>query len=236
MLNKSTCGDCKYCNPVYDFINQRVPMMCTRRDENVEIKSTDAPCDRFEREIAQTANINEPRVTLLKCPSEYDWLLVKDCALVTVGKEMQSKPTLEWMQKILEARHSPIRELRFVFRLENIPTWVSVHLVRHHVGCQAYVKSQRNDRQNSYDRNGARQDAPVDMIWSMNADALMTIAAKRLCMKAAPETREIVQMMCDKVIEACPEFDGLFRPACEWSGGVCHEMQPCGARGNERDA
>lgn len=158
-------------------------------------------------------------------------MLVKQCTLVTIGKEAKTPPTDEWKQKMLEARHSPIRELRFVFLLTNIPYWVSVHLVRHHVGCQPYVRSQRNDRQSEYDRTKAPQDAPVDMMWSMNADALMNIANKRLCYKASPETRSIVMRMCSLVTSSNPEFEPFLVPMCDYHGHVCHEFESCGACG-----
>lgn len=158
-------------------------------------------------------------------------MLVKQCTLVTIGKEAKTPPTDEWKQKMLEARHSPIRELRFVFLLTDVPYWVSVHLVRHHVGCQPYVRSQRNDRQSEYNREKARQDAPVNVMWSMNAEALMTIANKRLCAKASPETRAIVHAMCVLVKQSNPEFRPFLMPMCTYHGGVCHEFESCGRRG-----
>jgi hypothetical protein len=133
---------------------------------------------------------------------------------------------MEWRRKILEARHSPIRYLRFSFLSTDMPYWLSVHLARH-IHAQPYVKSQRNDRQDAYDRNSAPQDAPVSMIWDMNAEELMTIANKRLCTKAAPETRAVVLKMCKAVLAKCPEFKGLLVPMCGYHGGQCHEMEPC---------
>ena len=135
----------------------------------------------------------------------------------------------EWKKKILRARHSPIRELRFAFELK-IPYWVSVHLCRH-VHAQPYVRSQRNDRQDEYDRNAARQDEPVTMIWTMNAEELMTIANKRLCKQASKETREVMEMIKWIVEHKCPEFKDLLVPACQYNG-KCHEMFPCGGVNN----
>lgn len=165
-------------------------------------------------------------VRLLEWPDESDWLGVKQRALVTTGKETATPPSLAWKRQILEARHSPIRWLRFSFFIE-CPYFVSVHLCRH-VHAQPYVQSQRNDRQDRYDRNGAPQSAPVHMIWDLNAEELMAVANKRLCAKAAAETRAVVAEMCRLTVKQCPEFDGLLVPACEYSGGVCHEMWPCG--------
>ena len=100
----------------------------------------------------------------LKYPIEEDWLLCKDCTLVTVGKESMKPPTEEWKRKLLRANHSPIRTLNFCFKLINIPSWVSVHLVRH-IHAIPFVKTQRNDRQTDFDRGKAPQDTPVTMNW-----------------------------------------------------------------------
>ena len=166
-------------------------------------------------------------IKLLKHPSEEDWLFVKKCAFATIGKDTESPPSTAWRKAMLNARHSPIRELNFAFELTDVPYWVAMHLVRHHVGCQPYVQTQRNDRQSKYDRNSAPQSAPVNMIWTMNAEALMTIANKRLCRCTAEETREVVEEMCDLVRWHCPEFKDELVPACVYAG-ICHEMNCCG--------
>lgn len=169
------------------------------------------------------------KITLLEYPSEKDWYEVKRRALVTVGKSNFEPPNMGWKERILAARHSPIRRLRFSFLIEEIPSWVSVHLCRH-VHAQPYVKSQRNDRQGDYDRNAARQDAPVNMIWDMNAETLMEIANKRLCFQASTETREVIAEICRQVIEKCPEFQQRLVPMCDYHNGKCYEMYPCGLR------
>lgn len=168
------------------------------------------------------------KVELVGIPTQDDLMWCKECTLGTMGKEVKTPPDTAFLHRILRARHSPIRELWYRFRLTDVPTWVSVHLVRHHMEFHPYVRSQRNDRQNEYDRNAARQDAPVDMRISMNAEMLMTLANKRLCAKASPETRAVVAEMCRLVEEKCPEFRGLLVPMCEYHGGVCYEIRGCG--------
>lgn len=165
------------------------------------------------------------KVTMIDHPIEKDWLSVKRRALVTVGLKPIIPPRDEWKRDILRARHSPIRYLRFSFLIEDLPSWVSVHLVRH-VHAQPYVKSQRNDRQAQYDRTKAPQDQPVSMIWDMNAEELMAIANKRLCEQASPETREVIREMVRLVNSVCPEFEEFLVPMCKWTGN-CKEMYPC---------
>lgn len=165
-------------------------------------------------------------VKLNEYPSARDWMAVKERALVTVGKRAVTEPSEKWKMDMLECRHSPIRRLWFSFYIE-CPYWVSVHLCRH-IHSQPYVRSQRNDRQDTYDRTKAPQDAPVAMIWDMNAEELMVIANKRLCTQAAAETRAVVEEMCRLVVEVLPEFAGVLVPMCDYHGGTCHEMKPCG--------
>lgn len=165
------------------------------------------------------------KVELIGYPNEQSWMEVKRRALVTIGKRPVTPPDSEWRRKIVRARHSPIRYLMFSFYIE-CPSWVSVHLCRH-VHAQPYVKSQRNDRQNEYDRNKAPQDAPVCMILDVNGEEMQVMANKRLCRQASKETQEVVRMMCDAVLEKCPEFEGQLEPMCGRNGGICYEMYPC---------
>lgn len=168
------------------------------------------------------------QVNLFEYPTEKDWYQVKKRAMITVNKQKFKMPDIDWKKKILNCRHSPIRRLFFSFCFENLPSYISVHFVRSHVGCEKYVGTQRNDRQDKYDRRKAPQDSPVGMIFDFNADALLDFFNKRLCNKAAPETRAVVQVMAELVKKACPEFTDFIQPMCKYHGGVCHEFKPCG--------
>ena len=72
------------------------------------------------------------------------------------------------------------------------------------------------------------------MLWYLNAEELITVAHKRLCTKAAPETRAVVKQMCDLVLETNPEFEGLLVPMCVYRNGLCSEPQSCGLCENVR--
>ena len=169
------------------------------------------------------------KIKVTEYPKDNDFLEVKRRALVTVGKKTKTIPDEEWIVKILKANHSPIRRLRFSFDIYGIPSWIATHLCRH-IHAQPYVKSQRNDRQTEYDRNKAPQDAPVDMIWDMNAEELITICHKRLCLQASKETRDVILERRKKVLEVAPHMKDLLVPLCKYSGGICEEMFPCGKK------
>lgn len=169
------------------------------------------------------------KVELLKYPTEQDWLWCKTCTLNTVGiKAIKTMPTDEWKQKLVESEHSPLRELWFGFRLE-IPYWVSVHLVRHNIGINHYVQSQRDDRQKTetIPRAEKPQGEIVSHIVSVNAQELVQIAHKRLCMQASEETRAVVKEMCRLAIESNPELKTVLIPLCDYRNGKCTEMFPC---------
>jgi hypothetical protein len=172
-------------------------------------------------------------VTLIHYPDENEWRECKQRALITMyGKGLvlpQNAPKSEWRHKILEARHSPIRVLRYSFLIVNVPSNIGVHLARH-VHSQPFVSSLRNDRQEFMDGNTAPRNTPVNMIYDVDAEELMTLANKRLCTKAAPKTTKLVAEMCRLAEAATPELAGLLVPMCEYHGGVCHEMEPCGRK------
>ena len=169
-------------------------------------------------------------VTLLKHPTDDDWLFCKQLTLNTVSKLSSTLPTDEWKVKLLQSEHSPIRSLWFAFKLE-IPYYVSVHLSRHKIGCEHFVSSQRTDR-TGIDRTKLPQDTMVSHIIYLNADAFATLAHKRLCRKASKETREVVKEMVKLAIQANPEFKSVLISSCEYRGGKCTEFECCGY--NER--
>ena len=92
-----------------------------------------------------------------------------------------------------------MRELWFGVRL-TIPYYVSVHFVRHHIGVNHYIQSQRNDRQSNYDRTKAPQDALVSHIMSVNAQELVFMAHKRLCNQADPFTKAVMREIVRQVV------------------------------------
>ncbi|MEN8219753.1 MAG: hypothetical protein ABFS56_26075 [Pseudomonadota bacterium] len=69
----------------------------------------------------------------------------------------------------------------------NIPTFVSVHLVRHKIGVEHFVLSRRDDRPAGKGEIPTRL-TPVDHAMFMNAAALIAMGRKRLCCKAHPKT------------------------------------------------
>ena len=155
-----------------------------------------------------------------------NWQAVKNAAMNTIGKVSGRYPNSEWKRAILKAEHSPIRLLTLTIRMTYIPYWVSVHLVRHHIGVEHFVSTQRTDR-TGVDRNDLPQNAPVNHTISINAQALINISRKRLCTQASPETRWVWNAVIEAVRKVEPELADACVPECVYRG-FCPEMYPCG--------
>ena len=85
------------------------------------------------------------KVTRMESPKA-DWIRVVNAARRTWGKKpINHEPSDSFKKKVLLAEHSPIRLLEYDFTIEDVRQWVTVHLVRHHEGCEKFVHSQRQD-------------------------------------------------------------------------------------------
>lgn len=162
-------------------------------------------------------------IEILRLPTEEDWTRCLFLARVTQGKENMISPSAEWRNKILNAEHSPIRTLMVTLVMWQIPYFVSVHLVRHKFGVEHYVKSQRSNP----DRGAERQDALVNHVMDMNVLALINMSRKRLCFKADPVTRSVMESIKSEIEKQDPLLSSFMMPECLYRNG-CHEFQSCG--------
>lgn len=167
------------------------------------------------------------KVEVIKFPNEEDLKWCKTCTLNTIGKKLgkNSKVEEEWIKKLVKSEHSPIRELWFGIKME-IPYWVSVHFVRHHIGINHYVQTQRTDR-TGINRDELPQGEIVSHIMSVNAQELVFMAHKRLCKQASEETREVMKEIVKKVVEVAPYMKDVLVPLCVYRNGKCTEFFSC---------
>ena len=123
--------------------------------------------------------------------------------MTTISKEAGSKePSQEWKRKLLLCEHSPIRRGEISWKWEAIPYAISTHFVRHHIGCEKFVATEREDR-TGVPREERSQMNPVMMEMDANIQSLINISRKRLCTCADPTTRKYWQA----VLEAVKEYD-----------------------------
>lgn len=189
------------------------------------------------------------KVTRLECVKP-DWNRVVNAARRTVGKKpIDHEPSDKFKNKILLAEHSPIRLLEYDFTISNIRQWVTVHLVRHHEGCEKFVHTQRQDINEEIEkitkiiidiftregllRDGWRerdylfQGQENDMDMTCNAQAFINISRKRLCYGCpSPETRKAWEIVIEALREVDPILASKCVPECIYRG-FCPEIDKC---------
>lgn len=148
-------------------------------------------------------------------------LMQRACAF-TRGAET-AKTTLK---EIYECGHSPMRTQLFWIEITDLPTYVSVHLVRHNVGVTHFVQSNR-------DKEDITRETPVNHAMLVNAEAIINMSRKRLCGKASAETRAVFQMLRVLMDKVDSDLAWNMMPECIYRGGRCHEPKPCGRYNRE---
>ena len=192
---------------------------------------------------------NRPIVTRFECPKA-DWIRVVNAARRTWGKNpIDHEPSDKFKREILLAEHSPIRLLEYDFTITDIRQWVTVHLGRHHEGCEKFVHTQRQDINEEieritktiidiFEREGLLRDGwrerdylfqgqENDMDMTCNAQAFINISRKRLCKGCpSPETRMAWEIVIKKLEEIDPILAEKCVPECVYRG-FCPERKRC---------
>ena len=192
---------------------------------------------------------NNVKVTRMECPKA-DWTRVLNAARRTWGKKpINKEPSVGFKKEILLAEHSPIRLLEYDFTIEDLRQWVTVHLVRHHEGCEKFVHTQRQDINEEIEnitkiiidiftregllRDGWRerdylfQGQENDMDMTCNAQAFINISRKRLCYVCPrPETRKAWEIVIEALREVDPILASKCVPECIYRG-FCPEIDKC---------
>lgn len=146
-------------------------------------------------------------------------LLFNQACSFTAGKLVSPD-----LKKMYRSEHSPIRTQVFWIELYGIPTFASVHLVRHKIGVDHYVQSNRDDRPGHTEH--ADRNTPTNHAMLINAQALINMSRKRLCGKAHEETRNIMREIKKTIEEVDPDLAKCMVPECEYRGRCC-ELKPC---------
>lgn len=156
-----------------------------------------------------------------------DWTHIKNLCRQTISLgESDKEPTQKWKRKLLICRHSPLRVGTITVKLEELPSFVMGHLVRHHIGVEKFVATSREDRTN-VPRYKRSQVDPVEMQMDMNIEAILNISEKRLCSCADKATIRAWK----KVLEAVKEYDEDIYwasvPSCVRCGGCPETFGGC---------
>lgn len=158
------------------------------------------------------------------------WKRVLNAARLTAGKKpLDKEPSNKWKRKMLLAEHSPIRLVEYDGIWDFIKMWVTTHLVRHHVGVEKFVSTQRTDRNPDLmdlDRDDIPQGLENTMMISANAQGLINMSRKRLCSCASTETRQAWKALLEEIKKVDPILVEKCVPECIYRG-FCPEFDKC---------
>ena len=127
----------------------------------------------------------------------------------------------------LRCEHSPIRGAIYLIKMYGIPTFVSVHFVRHKHGVEHYVSTNRDDRKGAV--LDAGRDTPVNHAMLINAQALINMSRKRLCHKAHKKTVAVMARIRSRMWTIDPEMHEFMKPECCYRNAMCPELTECKA-------
>ena len=161
------------------------------------------------------------------------WRQVADAARTTIKKDLgEGDPSDKWKKSITRAEHSPIRLIEFLVKTEDVKSWITVHNVRHKIGIEHFVSTQRDDR-TGVSRDDKPQGTLVDYEFLVNLQELMTICRKRFCRQAHAETQAFWHGVVDALLADAKSASvlmpvkDLLVPECVARGGKCPEMKCC---------
>jgi hypothetical protein len=156
------------------------------------------------------------------------WVDVINSARISMGKEDTVKePSNQWKKNILLSGHTPIREIEFIFVVTDIPYWIVMHFVRHHEGIIHTVSTQRTDR-TGIQREKLPQDTLVKWRFRVNADAMINISRKRLCVGAGYQVIDAWSRIIFTLRDIEPVLYSVLVPECVYRGRCYEFLKPCG--------
>ena len=154
-----------------------------------------------------------------------DWEeVVNDCRMTVSKGELGHEPSTAFKKAILISEHDPIRDIEVKFRWANMKYWIAMHWKTHI--WRSRTNTQRNDRQDNYDRDEEPQKHPVEFVGDANAQHLIDTMRKRLCFMAASETRRYAEDLKMTLRDVEPELSDVLVPNCVYRCG-CPENGKC---------
>lgn len=138
---------------------------------------------------------------------------------------------------LLLGLHSPIQEFKIWVDLDNLAERVHTHLVRHRETGK-YVATSRPDIEDELkaiknklaDELGAKKNQVSfrSMAWTINAERVIEIAKRRLCVRSWDETIQATLFIKDALEELEPVLASLMFPTCVWLGECPEGAECCG--------
>lgn len=153
---------------------------------------------------------------------------VANACRTTINMQPSEKEVSDkYFKRLLLSEHSPIRRMSLAWKWTDLPYYVSTHFVRHKIGIEHFIRTQRTDR-TGIDRSLIPQGAFVEHECEATYQAIINISRKRLCKCADEKTIEAWSKFLYNVV--LPTDEVLYSvcvPQCVREGH-CYEFKSCG--------
>ena len=150
-----------------------------------------------------------------------DWLANRMGEMTTHGKKVKAS-----IRAWIKSEHSPLRGIRYWIEILGLPTFVSVHLVRHKFGVEHFVQSKREDLRPDKDKKVDRE-TPINHGMDINAQEIIFISRRRLCYKASVRTIAVWRKVVKQLARQEPDLAKFCVPECVYRAGICPEFKMC---------
>ena len=165
------------------------------------------------------------KTEILKIKGE--WSEALDACRATVSKKFLNKePSKEFKKALVVCEHSPLRTIWVKWRWQGLPSYIATHFARHHIGCEKYIGTQREDR-TGVDRSSRSQMDLVPMRMEGNIQAVLNISERRLCTCAD----KLAIKYWQSLLEEIKKFDEVVYwanvPQCVRCGGCIEGFSKC---------
>lgn len=181
----------------------------------------------------EETNRIEPIVVITKLT---DFDVARRLARLTVGKEDIDKPVSDkFKTNLIASEHSPLRAVSYLVEITNIPVVISQQFTRHainlggtfvneHVNPTDVTHCQTSQRP---DWTGVERSEYTNLSFISNAQGIIDMSKKRLCMQASKGARDIWTMVANKINTLDPILANKMQPSCIHIGGCPEALSKC---------
>lgn len=150
------------------------------------------------------------------------WVECKDIPLFVASQLVRSHVGVQFYQRSKRTDRGGADFAERCKRIAEKANEIGINGGEHDKRLAASIQAEILELPKEFDRN-----APTDISFIINAEALMNMAHKRLCTKASPETRKLMQMIKHEVSIVDPDLANHLVPMCIYRNGLCGEPKSC---------
>lgn len=151
------------------------------------------------------------------------WVECKEIPLFVASQLVRSHVGVQFYQRSKRTDRGGADFTERCKRIAEMANEIGINGGEHDRRLAASIREEILELPNEFDRL-----APTDLSFIINAEALMNMAHKRLCTKASPETRKLMQMIKHEISIIDPDLAKHLVPMCIYRNRLCGEPKPCG--------